>query len=77
MTAMMVRGKIKNGKEFGKMFKMNWTAWLLGFFVGLKLIGFINWPWLWVLTPLWVPLIIAIPMWIIFVMYEALRRVRK
>lgn len=24
-------------------------------FIGLKLTGFIDWPWLWVLSPLWIP----------------------
>lgn len=26
-------------------------------FVALKLTGFISWPWLWVLSPLWISLI--------------------
>lgn len=25
-------------------------------FIGLKLTGHITWPWLWVLSPLWIPL---------------------
>lgn len=25
-------------------------------FIGLKLTGYITWPWLWVLAPLWIPL---------------------
>lgn len=34
---------------------------LLGvLFVGLKLTGFINWPWVWVLAPFWIPLIVAL-----------------
>lgn len=34
---------------------------LLGvLFVGLKLTGFINWPWLWVLSPFWIPLVIVL-----------------
>ena len=28
-------------------------------FVILKLCGVINWPWIWVLSPIWIPLIIA------------------
>lgn len=27
-------------------------------FVGLKLTGFIDWPWVWVLSPLWIKLVI-------------------
>lgn len=33
---------------------------LLVLFIGLKLTGYINWPWLWVLAPLWIPLVIAL-----------------
>lgn len=29
-------------------------------FIGLKLGGVINWPWLWVLSPLWIPLVLVI-----------------
>ena len=35
-------------------------------FIGLKLTGFIAWSWLWVLSPMWIPLvIIALVFWII------------
>ena len=29
-------------------------------FIGLKLTGHINWSWLWVLAPLWIPISIAL-----------------
>ena len=29
-------------------------------FVGLKLTGHITWPWVWVLAPFWIPLVIAV-----------------
>ena len=29
-------------------------------FITLKLIGYISWPWLWVLSPLWIPLAIVL-----------------
>jgi hypothetical protein len=29
-------------------------------FIGLKLTGYINWPWLWVLSPIWIPIAIVI-----------------
>ncbi len=32
-------------------------------FIGLKLTGVINWSWLWVLSPLWVPFVAVIAMW--------------
>jgi hypothetical protein len=34
---------------------------LLGvLFIGLKLGGVIDWPWLWVLAPIWMPISLAI-----------------
>lgn len=39
---------------------------LLGvLFVGLKLTGFINWPWVWVLAPFWIPLTIVVAILVI------------
>ena len=29
-------------------------------FIGLKLTGYITWSWIWVLAPLWMPIIIAL-----------------
>ena len=29
-------------------------------FIGLKLTGYINWSWLWVLSPVWIPPAIAL-----------------
>lgn len=29
-------------------------------FIALKLMGYINWSWAWVLSPLWIPLIIVL-----------------
>lgn len=29
-------------------------------FIGLKLTGYINWSWLWVLSPLWLPLAVVL-----------------
>lgn len=35
---------------------MGLSGWLTVLFVGLKLTGHINWPWIWVLAPIWLPL---------------------
>lgn len=35
------------------------TSALLLLFIALKLTGFIDWSWWWVLSPLWIPLSIA------------------
>lgn len=33
---------------------MGFTGWLQLLFIGLKLTGYINWPWVWVLAPIWI-----------------------
>ena len=43
------------------------VAGLLGVaFVVLKLCGVIDWPWLWVLSPFWISLIIGIIIFVVF-----------
>jgi hypothetical protein len=34
-------------------------------FIGLKLCGVIAWSWLWVLSPIWIPVALVIVIWII------------
>jgi uncharacterized protein (DUF983 family) len=43
-------------------------------FIGLKLTGFINWPWLWVLSPLWISLLVALTVMAIFLIVAFLLR---
>lgn len=33
-------------------------------FIGLKLTGYIEWSWLWVLSPLWIPIAILIAIFV-------------
>jgi len=41
---------------------------LLGvLFIGLKLTGYIDWSWLWVLAPLWIPLALVVAILLLFV----------
>ena len=37
---------------------MGFAGWLTILFVGLKLTGHITWPWVWVLSPLWISALI-------------------
>jgi hypothetical protein len=48
---------------------------LLAVFVIFKLTGDIDWPWVYVLMPFWIPLIISIfiMLWLIIVNYEKKR----
>ena len=34
-------------------------------FIGLKLCGVIAWSWWWVLAPLWIPVALAVIIWVI------------
>lgn len=40
-------------------------------FIVLKLIGFIEWSWVWVLSPIWIPIVIVLVILIIiFIAYK-------
>ena len=39
-------------------------------FIVLKLVGIINWSWLWVISPLWISIIIGIILGVIFIIME-------
>ena len=45
---------------------IGFTGLLTVLFVGLKLTGHITWPWLWVLSPLWISALIVIAILTIF-----------
>ncbi len=40
--------------------KIGFTGLLTVLFVGLKLAGIITWSWLWVLSPLWIGLLVGL-----------------
>lgn len=42
-------------------------------FIALKLTGYIAWPWLWVLAPLWIPLALWLVGLLIFIVIEITR----
>ncbi len=39
---------------------MNVFGWLTILFVGLKLTGYIEWSWWWVLSPMWLPTVTVV-----------------
>jgi hypothetical protein len=43
----------------------NFSALLGVLFIGLKLTNYITWPWIWVVSPLWIPLAISISILVI------------
>jgi hypothetical protein len=44
---------------------LSFTALLALLFIGLKLTGYITWPWIWVLSPIWIPVIIVAVLFLI------------
>jgi ABC-type antimicrobial peptide transport system permease subunit len=47
-------------------------------FIALKLLGFIKWSWLWVLSPLWLPLAILLTLLLIgLIIFLVYRKVTK
>jgi hypothetical protein len=56
---------------------MSFSGWLTILFIGLKLTGHITWPWLWVLSPLWIGLLIGLSILAIVVVIAAVAEVWK
>jgi len=56
---------------------MGFSGWLTILFIGLKLTGHITWPWLWVLSPLWIGLLIGLSILAIVVVIAAVAEVWK
>jgi hypothetical protein len=42
--------------------------------IGLKLIGAISLPWLWVLAPIWISIAIEVIVFVLLIVYFSLRR---
>ena len=51
---------------------IGFTGLLTVLFVGLKLTNVIAWPWLWVLSPLWIPFLLLIIILILALIATAL-----
>ncbi len=69
----MADNNSSNGLSFGSV--------LCLIFITLKLTGLINWPWLWVLSPLWIGLLVVLLIIIIsiivFIVKETIKERRK
>ena len=46
-------------------------------FIGLKLTGYITWSWVWVLSPLWIPISIALIFFIFMIILLGLNYIIK
>lgn len=55
---------------------IGFTGLLTILFIGLKLTGHVDWSWLWVLSPIWIPLALIIPFILFCVCVHALLKGR-
>lgn len=39
-------------------------------FIGLKLAKIINWSWLWILSPIWIPTVLVMVLMIIIILFK-------
>ena len=46
-------------------------------FIVLKLTGYISWSWVWVLAPLWIPFLLALIFFVVFLLIAAVVAVSK
>lgn len=56
---------------------IGFTGLLAVLFIGLKLGGVIDWTWLWVLSPLWIPIVVILifaALYLAFGVFSALRK---
>lgn len=51
---------MSNGEVEVKNGGVGFAGLLTILFIGLKLAGYIAWPWLWVLSPLWIPIAVTL-----------------
>jgi len=56
---------------------MGFTGWLTILFIALKLTGQITWPWVWVLSPIWISLLIVLAIFAIILLVAIINEVRK
>lgn len=61
---------MKNNKSNNVSGGMGVTGALGVAFVVLKLLGIIEWSWLWVLSPFWLPLVLGVVMLVISIILE-------
>lgn len=66
----MSENETENNKEPLSDYVISPMAYLTALFVGLKLFNVIEWDWIWVLCPLWFPLVFAIVIFVALTLFE-------
>lgn len=66
---------MSNEKTTTKSSEIGFLGLLTVLFVGLKLTGYIDWSWWWVVSPLWIPLALLISIIIIGALLVGLTKI--
>ena len=59
-----------SSNDSGRFGGISFTGALAILFIGLKLAGFIDWPWVWVLAPLWSGIAVILVCVVIYVVAD-------
>lgn len=73
----MSENETENNKEPLSDYVISPMAYLTALFVGLKLFNVIEWDWIWVLFPLWFPLVFAIVIFVALSLFELMLSVKS
>ena len=68
---------MSNNSNSGGSTGVGLTDILLVVFIVLKLCGIINWSWLWVLSPLWIPIVIVLLGGLGYFLFRLFKKQRK
>ncbi len=66
VTKIRLRGKRMSDKNNNSSKNTIFIELLAVLFIALKLLGKINWSWWWVLSPIWIQLVIVLIVFIVF-----------
>lgn len=56
---------MNNNNQGHPRIRVGFCGMLTIMFIELKLLGYINWSWLWVLSPIWIPFTLALSLFFI------------
>lgn len=68
---------MKNNESKGATGGIGFVGLLTIVFITLKLLGKITWSWVWVLSPIWIPIIICVAIIIIVFIADVISRHRR
>ena len=77
LTSVQTKHMANNNSSVSTSSGMGFAGWLTILFVGLKLTGHITWPWVWVLSPLWISALLVLSILAIILLIAVLAEIWK